>query len=140
MSVLSTHPRQLRRWHLDWPLLAIYLAGLATRAAFASLPRVARWDEAAYLTIAHNLLTGRGYSELMGAMDVHQPPMVSLLAAVGLALRLPLEWAAAAPAHLLLGSLVVLPLYALGSALFGRRAGLMAALLAAFYQIGRAHV
>lgn len=133
MSVLSTHPRQLRRWHLDWPLLAIYLAGLATRAAFASLPRVARWDEAAYLTIAHNLLTGRGYSELMGAMDVHQPPMVSLLAAAGLALRLPLEWAAAAPAHLLLGSLVVLPLYALGSALFGRRAGLMAALLAAFY-------
>ncbi len=118
---------------MDWPLLAIFLAGLATRIAFASLPRMARWDEAAYLTIARNLLAGRGYSELMGMLDVHQPPMVSLLAAAGLALRLPLEWAAAAPSHVLLGSLVVLPLYALGRALYGRRAGLLAALLGALY-------
>ncbi len=118
---------------VDWLLLAILLAGLAARIAFTSLPRMARWDEAAYLTIARNLLAGRGYSELMGALDVHQPPMVSLLAAAGLTLRLPLDWAAAGPSHVLLGSLVVLPLYALGRALYGRRAGLLAALLGALY-------
>jgi hypothetical protein len=52
---------------IDWALLAIVLAGLAVRGAFISLPRMARWDEASYLTIASNLLAGRGYSELMGA-------------------------------------------------------------------------
>ena len=133
---MTTHLANLRSRRLarvNWPLLAILVAGLATRAAFASLPRMARWDEAAYLLIARNLLTGNGYSELMGTLDVHQPPMVSLLAAAGLALRLPLDWAAAAPSHLLLGSLVVLPLYALGNALYGRRAGLLAALLGALY-------
>jgi 4-amino-4-deoxy-L-arabinose transferase-like glycosyltransferase len=133
---MTTHLATLRSRRLarvNWPLLAILVAGLATRAAFASLPRMARWDEAAYLLIARNLLAGNGYSELMGTLDVHQPPMVSLLAAAGLVLRLPLDWAAAAPSHLLLGSLVVLPLYALGHALYGRRAGLLAALLGALY-------
>ncbi len=118
---------------IDWALLAIVLAGLAVRGAFISLPRMARWDEASYLTIAGNLLAGRGYSELLGAWDVHQPPMISLLAAGGLALKLPLASAAAIPAHLLLGGLVVLPLYALGRAIYDRRTGLLAALLAAFY-------
>jgi 4-amino-4-deoxy-L-arabinose transferase-like glycosyltransferase len=133
VTTQPTIPSSRRPTGNDWPLLAIFLAGLAVRSAFASLPRVARWDEAAYLTIARNLLAGNGYSELMGTLDVHQPPMVSLLAAAGLALRLPLGWAAAAPSQLLLGSLVVLPLYALGSALYGRRAGLLAALLGALY-------
>jgi 4-amino-4-deoxy-L-arabinose transferase-like glycosyltransferase len=119
--------------HIDWALLAIFLAGLTVRAAFVSLPRMARWDEASYLVIARNLLAGHGYSELMGAPDVHQPPTVSLLAAAGLALHLPLNTAAAIPSHLLLGSLVVLPLYALGRAVYDRRAGLLAALLGALY-------
>lgn len=133
MAERSTTSSRQTTVRVDWPLLAVFFAGLAARIAFASLPRMARWDEAAYLTIARNLLTGRGYSELMGALDVHQPPMVSLLAAAGLALRLPLDWAAAAPSYVLLGSLVVLPLYALGQAIYGRRAGLLAALLGALY-------
>jgi 4-amino-4-deoxy-L-arabinose transferase-like glycosyltransferase len=127
----SSHTDHQQR--LNWPLLAIFLAGLATRVAFAAQPRMARWDEAAYLLIARNLLAGLGYSEMLGAPDVHQPPMVSLLAAVGLALRLPLEWAAATPVYVVLGSLTVLPLYGLGKALYGQRAGLLAALLGALY-------
>lgn len=133
MTAHTPNPPRRRLARIDWPLLAILVAGLALRAAFASLPRAVRWDEAAYLLIARNLLAGNGYSELLGALDVHQPPVVGLLAAAGLALRLPIEWAAAAPAHLALGSLIVLPLYALGQALGGRRAGLMAALLGALY-------
>jgi 4-amino-4-deoxy-L-arabinose transferase-like glycosyltransferase len=122
-----------RRVRVNWALLAIVLASLAVRTAFISLPRMARWDEASYLTIASNLLAGRGYSELMGMPDVHQPPMVSLLATAGLALHLPLDKAAAMPAQALLGGLVVLPLYALGRAVYDRRAGLLAALLGALY-------
>ncbi|MEI2690430.1 MAG: glycosyltransferase family 39 protein [Anaerolineae bacterium] len=118
---------------IDWALLAIVLASLAVRTAFISLPRMARWDEASYLTIARNLLAGHGYSELLGMPDVHQPPMVSLLAAAGLALHLPLDRAAAIPAQALLGGLMVLPLYALGRAVYDRRAGLLAALLGALY-------
>lgn len=133
MTAQLAAPARRQALRIDWALLAIFLAGLAVRAAFISLPRMARWDEASYLTIAGNLLAGNGYSELMGAPDVHQPPMVSLLAAAGLALRLPLNTAAAIPSHLLLGSLVVLPLYALGRAVYGRRAGLLAALLGALY-------
>lgn len=129
--MISGAPR--RRVRGDWALLAIVLVSLIVRTAFISLPRMARWDEASYLTIADNLLAGRGYSELLGAPDVHQPPMVSLLAAAGLALHLPLDKAAAIPAQGLLGGLVVLPLYALGQAVYDRRAGLLAALLGALY-------
>ncbi len=94
---------------------------------------MARWDEAAYLAIARNLLAGNGYRELVGAVDLQQPPMVAILAMIGLALHLPLAWAASGPAHLLLGSLVVLPMYGLGRELYGPRVGLMAALLGAIY-------
>ena len=119
--------------NVRWALLLIFVAGLLVRAVFAGLPRVARWDEAAYLAIARNLLAGNGYRELVGAVDLQQPPMVAILAMIGLALHMPLAWAASGPAHLLLGSLVVLPMYGLGRELYGPRVGLMAALLGAIY-------
>ena len=119
--------------NVRWALLLIFVAGLLVRAVFAGLPRMARWDEAAYLAIARNLLAGNGYRELVGAVDLQQPPMVAILAMIGLALHLPLAWAASGPAHLLLGSLVVLPMYGLGRELYGPRVGLMAALLGAIY-------
>ena len=76
-----------------WALALIFLIGLVFRATFTGLPRVARWDEAAYLAIARNLLAGNGYRELIGAVDLQQPPMVAILAMIGLALHLPLAWA-----------------------------------------------
>lgn len=133
MTAQTTSPTHRRSWRIDWALFAILLIGFAVRAAFISLPRMARWDEASYLLIASNLLAGNGYSELLGSPDVHQPPMISLLSAAGLALRLPLNTAAAIPSHLLLGNLVILPLYALGRAVYERKVGLLAALLAALY-------
>ena len=117
----------------DWLLLAVVLLSVGVRAVFATLPRMARWDEASYLLIARNLLAGQGYRELVGGFDMHQPPLITLLAAAGMMLHLPLKWAAALPAHVLLGGLSVLPLYALGRVVYGRSAGLLAALLGALY-------
>ena len=75
------------------------------------------------------MLAGQGYVELSGAPDLQQPPLVTLLAMIGLSLGLPLGWAAAGLAHVLLGSLVVLPMYGLARELYGQRVGLLAALL-----------
>lgn len=116
-----------------WAVVSLVLIGMAVRFSFGCLPRMPRWDEASYLMIGRNLLAGNGYRELVGGFDMHQPPMVAFLSAAGLALKLPLNWATALPAHVLLGALVILPLYALGAALYGRLAGLLAACLGAFY-------
>jgi 4-amino-4-deoxy-L-arabinose transferase-like glycosyltransferase len=116
-----------------WILLLIFVVGLAIRLAFTGLPRVARWDESSYLAIARSLLAGNGYIELSGVVDLQQPPLVTMLAMVGLTLGLPLSWAAAGPAHVLLGSLVILPMYGLARELYGQRVGLLAALLGATY-------
>lgn len=124
-----------RFWHSRWAVVSLLIIGMTVRFLFGWLPRMPRWDEASYLMIGRNLLAGNGYRELVGGFDVHQPPMVAFLSVVGLALKLPLNWAAALPAHVLLGSLVVLPLYALGTAIYGRRTGLLAACLGAFYPV-----
>lgn len=129
----SASAAQPQRFHTGWVLAVIFLAGLVLRLVVTGLPRIARWDEAAYVMIANNLLAGNGYRELVGALDLQQPPMIGLLAMVGLALRLPLAWAAAGPAHVMLGALVVLPLYGLGRAMAGRQVGLLAALLGAIH-------
>ena len=122
---------KLRR--LDWPLLAILLVSIGVRAAFAALPRMVRWDEASYLMIARNMLAGQGYRELVSGFDMHQPPMITLLAAAGLWLHLPFKWAGALPAHVLLGGAAVLPVYALSRSIYNRQAALLAALLTALY-------
>ncbi len=111
----------------------IVLTAIGLRILFASLPRVVRWDEAAYQLIARNLLAGRGYSELVGARDLQQPPMVAYLSVFGLVLRLPVEWATAAFTHILLGGLLVLPVYGLGRGIYNPRVGLIAALFVAVY-------
>lgn len=116
-----------------WALVLIFLVGLVIRLAFTGLPRVARWDESSYVAIAQSLLAGQGYVELSGAPDLQQPPLVTILAMIGLSLGLPLGWAAAGLAHVLLGSLVVLPMYGLARELYGQRVGLLAALLGATY-------
>ena len=114
-------------------LVLIFVVGLVIRLAYTGLPRVARWDESSYVAIAQSLLAGQGYVELSGAPDLQQPPLVTMLALIGLSLGLPLGWAAAGPAHVLLGSLIILPMYGLARELYGRRVGLLAALLGAIY-------
>ena len=126
----NSHPTNV---DVRWALYTDFRRGLVIRLAFTGLPRVARWDESSYLAIARNLLAGNGYIELSGAADLQQPPLVTMLAMVGLTLGLPLGWAASGPAHVLLGSLVILPMYGLARELYGRRVGLLAALLGAIY-------
>jgi hypothetical protein len=116
-----------------WALAFIVLIGVLLRLIFASAPRVVRWDEASYVLIGRNLLAGQGYRELIGAADLQQPPLVAYISLVGLWLHLPLAWAAAGIAHVLLGGLLPLPVYGLARELYGRRVGLIAALLTAIY-------
>ena len=111
----------------------ILMTAFILRALFASLPRVIRWDEAAYQLIARNLLAGRGYFELLGARDLQQPPMVAYLSLFGSTLGLPIHWATSGVVHVLLGGLLVLPVYGLGRAIYGQRIGLIAGLLVAVY-------
>lgn len=106
-------------------------AGLI-RLVYALLPRVVRWDEAGHLLVASNLVAGRGYSELAGTLDVHLPPVLPLASAALLKLGLAPAWATAT-IHILTGSLLCLPIYALGRAMYGRRAGLIAVALVAVY-------
>ena len=116
-------------------LLLIVLIALTVRLAFAALPRVVRWDEAAYQLIARNLQDGLGYRELVGASDLQQPPMVAYLSLAGRWLGLPTAWVTAGIVQVLLGALILLPVYGLAFELSGRRrrVGLSAALLAAVH-------
>ncbi len=123
--------RRISREHLA--LALIILIGVTLRIVFVALPRVVRWDEAAYQMIARSLLAGQGYVELVGARDLQQPPMVAYLSLFGLLLRLPLAGATAGIAQVLLGGLIPLPIYGLGREIYGRRVGLIAVLLAAVH-------
>ena len=117
-----------------WLMLGcILMTAFLLRALFAALPRVVRWDEAAYQLIAQNLLAGRGYFELLGARDLQQPPMVAYLSLLGFTLGLPIHWATSGVVHVLLGGLLVLPVYGLGHAIYGQRIGLIAGLLVAVF-------
>jgi 4-amino-4-deoxy-L-arabinose transferase-like glycosyltransferase len=114
-------------------LLVIVAVAMLVRGAFTALPRVVRWDEAAYQLIARSLLEGRGYYELVGARDLQQPPVVAYLSVAGRGLGLPIPWATAALAHVLLGGLIPVPVYLLGRDLKSQRTGALAALLVALH-------
>jgi 4-amino-4-deoxy-L-arabinose transferase-like glycosyltransferase len=113
-------------------LWGIVLAAGLLRLAYAMTPRVVRWDEAGHLLVARNLISGNGYSELAGTPDVHLPPLLPLLSAGLLGLGCPPDWATAA-IHILTGALLCLPVYGLAQAIYGRRAGWIAACLVAVY-------
>lgn len=114
-------------------LIAVVILAMTVRAAFTALPRVVRWDEAAYQLIARSLLAGEGYDEVVGARDLQQPPVVSYLSVAGRALGLPIPWATAAFSLILLGGLTPIPVYLLGRDLKSRRIGALAALLVAVH-------
>lgn len=124
-------PKALRRDALF--LLAVVILAASVRAAFAALPRVVRWDEAGYQLIARSLLEGRGYFEVVGARDLQQPPVVAYLSVAGRDLGLPIPWATAALAHVLLGGLIPIPVYLLGRDLKSKRIGAFAAVLVAMH-------
>ncbi len=119
--------------HRDrYALWGIVLGAALVRLAYAMMPRVVRWDEAGHLLVARNLITGHGYSELAGTLDVHLPPLLPLLSAGLLQLGFGPEWATAT-IHIVTGALLCLPIYGLGRAMYGRRVGFIAAILVAVY-------
>lgn len=116
-----------------WFLLGIFLIAIAVRVGFSTLPRVPHWDEASYLAISRNLLVGNGYRELSHGFDVHQPPMITLLASLGWMLHLPIAYVAAVPVFIGVGSFIVFPLYALGKSFYNPQVGLLAAFIGAIH-------
>ncbi len=126
-----TPPRGMAR--ADHLLLAA-IVGVAAllRFAYGLFPRVVRWDEAGHLLVASNLVAGRGYSELAGTFDAHLPPFLPLTSAALLKFGLSPAWATAT-IHIVSGALLCIPIFLLGRAIYGRRAGLFAALLVAVY-------
>jgi len=123
---------ELRKTQDRITLWVIVLVAALVRLAYAMLPRVVRWDEAGHLLVARSLAAGQGYSELAGTLDVHLPPVLPFLSAGLLKLGLAPAWATAT-IHIVTGALLCLPVYALGRAIYGRRAGFIAAALAAVY-------
>jgi 4-amino-4-deoxy-L-arabinose transferase-like glycosyltransferase len=133
-STGALRPRSATGLLADDRLLVAAIVGFAAllRFAYGLFPRVVRWDEAGHLLVAANLAAGRGYSELAGTFDAHLPPFLPLASAALLKLGISPEWATAT-AHIVTGALLCIPVFLLGRAIYGRRAGFFAALLVAVY-------
>jgi len=128
----TRRPRQIDTGMMA--LAAIVLLAVLLRVVFTALPRIVRADEAGYQLIARSLLAGQGYCELFGARDLQQPPLVTYLSVGGRVLGLPLPWSTALPAHVMLGSLLPLPVYGLARGVTQRRkVAFIAAVLVAIH-------
>jgi len=135
------------RLQITYTAVSLILLALAVRLLAATTNFVIGTDEAAYLTLAQNLAAGRGFtldglhphtefdpgyplvvSAIYRLTDFHFPPATCHLP-LGTCLEFP------AQINLLLGGLVVLPVYLLARKMYGeavaRRAGLLTALLPA---------
>lgn len=119
-------------WRRDrWLLWGLTAWGLVTRAGLASLPRVIRWDEPDYLWLGRSLFSGQGYT-IGPYPDLHYTPLLPVL--VGPLVRvLPNpEWASAFW-YVVLGAVLVWPVYGLGRAIFGPSVARGAAVLVACF-------
>ncbi len=120
-----------RRGH-DWTWLWIFVLALTARLLFVPRAQVLQTEGTTYVTLARNLLAGRGYVGILGETEL---VMVSafphLIAGLGLLLG-DLVWAGRVIA-LLCSAALVIPTYLLGRDLFSGRAGLWAALLVALH-------
>jgi 4-amino-4-deoxy-L-arabinose transferase-like glycosyltransferase len=109
-------------------LLIVLLTGLA-KTLLASLPRLIRWDEPDYVFMGRNFWLGKGLLNA-GVPDLHSAPMLAVLSGpINLLSNNP--EAGTAAVFVVCGALLPLPIYLLGRDLYGRRAGLAAAFLAA---------
>lgn len=110
----------------------ILLVALALRAlwAFGVLrDRVVWGDEPFYLWLGRNLTT-TGFYSFTGSWDVHHTPLYPLVSGLVYLLTGDLQRASDL-CYLLFGTLLVLPVYALGRDLYGQAAGLASAAVVA---------
>ncbi len=123
--------RGRRHEHKAW-VWGIFLLALAVRWAFLPRTVVLQTEGTTYVTLARNLLAGRGYVGILGETEL---VMVSLfphlIAALGWVVG-DLVWAGRLLA-LVSSAALVFPVHRLGQAWFGGRAGVWAALLIALH-------
>lgn len=125
----------LRLAGLVWPswgtLGLIWLVAVAVRLVLSQGERVVWGDEPFYLWLGRNWVSGRGYA-FVGRADVHHGPLFPWLA--GLLYLVTGDLALSSEIlYVLFGSLLVVPVYFIGKALYGQRAGLSAAALVAVF-------
>ncbi len=121
---------RLRRERLLLGAITLLAAGI--RLLYATLPRLARWDEAGHLVIARNLADGLGYVARPGIPEMHLPPGLPFFSAGLLKLGFSPEWATST-IHIITGALLCVPVYLLARAIYNGRVGLLAAALVAAY-------
>lgn len=121
-----------------WLVAGLILLSLALHLFWIRLPRVVWGDEPSYLWLGRNWLTGQGY-QFLGFTDVHHPPLYPLLSGLLYLLTHNSEIASDI-LYVVLGPLLVLPIYDIGRRLYGPRAGLLAGLLVALWPVFNAAV
>ncbi len=113
------------------PLLLICLAAAGLRIWLLREPRVVWGDEPFYLWLGRNWITGQGFS-FTGHADVHHAPLFPMLS--GLLYLVTGDMARASEVlYVLFGALLVLPMYAIGTEVYDRRTGYVAAVLTAVF-------
>ena len=113
-----------------WPW-ALVLVALGLRIALAFLPRAIRWDEPDYLWLGRNLLTGAGYT-IVGVPELHYTPLLPILSGAVYVLTGDPELGTSVW-YVLLGALVVLPVYGLARRIYGRPVARLAGILVALF-------
>jgi hypothetical protein len=112
--------------------LFLALLGLAflVRFLYALPPHVCFGDESCYLWLARNLFEGQGYTYYNQVSELHFPPLFPI--SLGIIHFFVRDWAVVSRvAFVVFGGLTVIPVFLLGREMYGRRAGLLAASLAA---------
>jgi 4-amino-4-deoxy-L-arabinose transferase-like glycosyltransferase len=113
------------------PLLAIWLLAVLLRVILLRAGRVVWGDEPFYLWLGRNWITGHGFT-FTGHPDVHHGPLFPWLAGLLYLLTGNLEIASDI-LYVLFGSLLIFPVYAIGTEVYDRRAGLAAAGMTAVF-------
>jgi len=104
-------------------LSLIYRIALVT-----GIDRIVWGDEPFYLWLGRNWLTGKGYT-FTGYHDVHHTPLYPLLSGIVYLITGDLQMASNI-VYVIFGALLVVPVYLIGYEMYGRRAGIIAAILA----------
>jgi 4-amino-4-deoxy-L-arabinose transferase-like glycosyltransferase len=124
--MISNEQQHDRIW-----LWALVLVALGLRIVLALLPRAIRWDEPDYLWLGKNLLTGVGYT-IVGVPELHYTPLLPILSGAVYVLTGDPELGTSVW-YVLLGALVVLPVYGLARRIYGRPVARLAGILVALF-------
>lgn len=127
MTVASASPRSVRS---ETRIIALLTLGaLIYRVVLLiAVDRIVWGDEPFYLWLGRNWLTGQGYT-FTGYDDVHHTPLFPLLSGLVYLLTGNLQ-VSSNVVYAVCGALFTVPLYLIGYEMYGRRSGVLAAVLA----------